>query len=337
MAEVTQREQGERRLVYAAAALTDTVRTDPKANARLLSAWLEHQPQQLWLDFTAPGPEDLALMRDRLHLHPLAVEECDHTGVRPKIEEYPDHLYLVLHGINHNAGEDPLDTVEFKIFLRPGQLITVHDSPSSSVRGAQERLQREAKMLATRGVDGILHTIVDAVIDHYFPVVEALEKRVEDLEMAIFRDPKPEQLEEMLSLQRRLLTLHRLIYPQLDILGALSSGRYASIDAEEIVYFRDVHDHLTRINDRLHLAREMLSGAMQCYLSQSGNRMNAVMKSLAVLATVALPASFLTGLLGMNLEHLPGRGDPTTFWWVSLFSIAVSTATLLVLKRLRWL
>lgn len=323
--------------MYAAAALPDTVRTDPKASPRLLSAWLEHRPEQLWLDFTAPGPEDLALMRDRLGLHPLAVEETDHTGVRPKIEEYPDHLYLVLHGINHNAGEDPLDTVEFKIFLRHSMLVTVHDRPSSSIRGAQEKLQRDAKLLAHRGVDGVLHGIVDAVIDHYFPVVEALEQRVEELETAIFREPKPEQLEEMLALQRRLLTLHRLIYPQLDILGALASGRYSSIDAEETVYFRDVHDHLARINDRLHLAREMLSGAMQCYLSQSGNRMNAVMKSLAILATVALPASFITGLLGMNLEHLPGRTSPATFWWAAVFSAAVSAVTLLLLKRLRWL
>lgn len=324
--------------MYAAASLGDgTVRTDPKAAPRLLSAWLEKQPAQLWLDFIAPGPEDLALMRDRLGFHALAVEEADHTGVRPKIEEYPDHLYLVLHGINHNAGEDPLDTVEFKVFLRRGQLVTVHDSPSSSIRGAQERLAKDPRSLSGRGVDGVLHTIVDAIIDHYFPVVEALEARVEALETEIFREPKPEQLEEMLGLQRRLLTLHRLIYPQLDILGALSSGRYSSIDAEEMVYFRDVHDHLSRINDRLHLAREMLSNAMQCYLSQSGNRMNAVMKSLTVLATVAMPASFLTGLLGMNLEHLPGRGAPETFWWVALLSLAASASAVVVLKRLRWL
>jgi magnesium transporter len=323
--------------VYAAASTQEKVRTDPKAAPRILHAWLDHRPEHLWLDLTAPTAEELSFIRERFGLHPLAVEECDHTGVRPKIEEYPDHLYLVLHGMNHNAGEDLLDTVEFKIFLGKGMLITIHDSPSSSIRGGQERVQRDPKLLSSGGVDRVLHVIVDAIIDHYFPVLEALEAKVQELEHAIFREPQPAQLEEMLGLQRRLLTLHRLIYPQLDILGALSSGRFSSIDPEEVVYFRDVHDHLVRINDRLSLAREMLSGAMQCYLSQSGNRMNAVMKSMALLATIALPASFLTGLFGMNLEHLPGRGSGETFWWVTGISLLISAGTFAMLKRLRWL
>lgn len=323
--------------MYVAGVYEGRTKSDAKAVPRLLSGWLERGPEQLWLDLLAPTAEDLSYLRERFQLHPLAVEECDHSGVRPKIEQFDDHLYLVLHGINHNEGADSLNTVEFKIFIRRGLLITVHDKPSRSVRALQDRLQREPQLLPKKGVDTILHHITDEVVDHYFPILESFEARVERIEVEVFRNPTEELLEEMLGLQRRFLTLHRVIHPQLDILGALASGRYPEIDAADLPYFRDVYDHLQRIADRLQIAREMLSGAMQCYLSHASNRMNAVMKSLAILATVVLPASFVTSLLGMNLEHLPGREAPETFWLVAGFSLGASALLILVLKRLRWL
>jgi magnesium transporter len=227
--------------------------------------------------------------------------------------------------------------LEFKIFLWRNHLITVHDKPSTSIRGAQERLQRDPQLLSRAGVDTVLHHIADAIVDHYFPILEALEERVEKIEGEIFRNPSDELLEEILRLQRRLLRLRHVIHPQLDILGALSCGRFDEIEPVDVAYFRDVYDHLCRINDRVNVAREMVTGAMQCYLSQVSNRMNSVMKSLAILATITLPATFITSLLGMNLEHLPGRGSPATFWLVASFSALLSIFVVALLRRLRWL
>lgn len=323
--------------MYAAAVNEGRARTDEKAAPRLLAGWLEKNPEQLWIDLLEPTSEELTFIHDRFQLHPLALEECDHSGVRPKLEQFDDHLYLVLHGINHNAGGDSLDAVEFKVFLRRGLLITVHDKPSRSIRRIQERLQKEPQFLPRHGVDTVLHHIVDAVVDHYFPILDALEESLERIEHAVFKDQSPELLESMLTLQRRFLTLHRTIQPQLDILAALSSGRYPEIDSADLAYFRDVYDHLHRISDRLQIAREMLNSAMQCYLSSSSNRMNAVMKSLAVLTTILLPASFVTSLLGMNLDHLPGRSHPGAFWLVAITSSLASICLIIVLKRLRWL
>jgi magnesium transporter len=323
--------------MFAAAVHEGATRTDQESDALKLGVWLERAPEQLWLDLQSPTMEELAGLRDRFNLHPLAVEECDHTGVRPKIEEFQHHLYIVLHGINHNEGEHRLDTVEFKIFVWPGHLITVHDKASSSIRLTQERLHRDRDLMSRHGVDRVLHQIVDTVIDHYFPLIEEWEDRIERIEVEVFRNPQDSLLEEMLQLQRNLLTAHRLIQPQLDILAALSSGRYKVIDQADLAYFRDVYDHLHRINDRLHIVRELLATAMQCYLSQISNRMNAVMKSLAVLGALTMPASFVASLLGMNLEHLPGRGDPDTFWWIALLCVSLGMGALAVLKRLRWL
>jgi magnesium transporter len=323
--------------MYAAAVHDGKTRIDAKAGSRQISAWTEHGAEHLWIDLLAPTAEELAYLRDQFELHPLAIEECDHAGVRPKIEEFEKHLFLVLHGINHNKGEDSLDTVEFKIFLWRRHLITVHDKPSTSIHLMQERLQRDPQFLSRGGVDNVLHQVADAIVDHYFPILEGLEDQVEDLEGQIFRNPSDEVLEALLRLQRKLLRLRHAIHPQLDILGALASGRFAEIEAADIAYFRDVYDHLCRINDRVNVAREMVTGTMQCYLSQVSNRMNSVMKSLAILATVTLPATFITSLLGMNLDHLPGRGSPATFWLVTGVSAALSAFALVTLRRLRWI
>jgi magnesium transporter len=323
--------------MYLAAVREGKTRIEENATPRILSAWLEHGVERLWIDLLDPSAEELAFLQGIFELHPLAVEECDHSGVRPKIEEFERQLYLVLHGINHNEGEDRLNTVEFKVFLWKDHLITVHDKPSTSVRATQEQLTRNPQLLARGGVDNVLHQIIDAVIDHYFPLLEAIETLVEKLEGEIFRDPTHELLEEMLRLRRKAFTLHRLVQPQMDILGALASGRFPDIEAADVPYFRDVYDHLGRINDRINGVREMLTGTMECYLSQSSNRMNAVMKSLAVLATVILPASFVSSLLGMNLEYLPGRQSPSAFWLIAATSMGLSLTILLLLRRMKWL
>jgi magnesium transporter len=323
--------------MYVACVQSGAFRVEEQVRPGQAPALARRAPEQLWLDLEAPTAEDLAPVREAFHLHPLAVEECDHTGVRPKIEEFEDHLYLVFHGINHNPGADELDTVEFKFFLARGLLITIHDRPSSSIAAVRERLRAEPGLLGRRGVDTVLHRILDAIVDHYFPVLEKLEVEVEEAETEVFHSPGGQLQERMLRLQRRLLTLHRLIYPQLDILSALASGRYPEIEAEDLAYFRDVHDHLERINERVALSREMLAGAMQCSLAETSNRMNAAMKGLAVVATLALPASFVTSLMGMNLRHLPGNEARETFWGVGILCAVLSLGLLFWLRRARYL
>lgn len=313
------------------------VRLEENAGRSQLAGWLERGPEHLWLDLTAPTTDDLRFLQDRFQLHPLALEECDHSGVRPKIEEFEDHLYIVFHGLNHNPGQELLSTVEFKIFLRRGLLITLHDQPSTSVSGAFARLQKSPGNLPRLGVDTILQQILDLAVDHYFPLLDQLEDRVESLEEAIFAEPRSGLLQEILGLQRQLLQLGRLLNPQLEILAALASGRFQEVDAQDLPYFRDVAEHVQRISDRVHICREMVAGALQCHLSQSSNRMNAAMKSLAVLATLLLPATFITSLLGMNLEHIPGKQALTTFPAVTLLSVLSGLFILGALRRLRLL
>lgn len=323
--------------MYAVAVFEGKPRTEPNTGSRTLTGWLEKQPEQLWVDLEDPSADELSFVQDRFEVHPLAIEEFGHTGVRPKIEEFEQYLYVVLHGINHNEGQQALNTVEFKLLLWKAMLITCHDKPSSSIRGTQEKLKRNPQFLGRSGVDSVLHSIIDAVIDHYFPVLEGLEAQLVKLEGDILRNPNADVLEETLLLERQLLTLQRLTHTQSDVLGALSSGRYSQIDDGDLAYFRDVHDHLRRIAERIQIAREVLSGARQCYLSQVSNRTNNQMKTLAVLTATLMPATFVVSLLGMNLAHVPGRDHPDSFWWISAGAIGASALSLGIMKAVRWL
>jgi magnesium transporter len=321
--------------MYAATVSEGKTHIDAKASPRRINIWLEHPTEQLWIDLLEPTPEDLAYVRDRFGLHPLAVEECENTGVRPKIEEFDDHVYLVFHGINHNTGEDHLQGVEFKVFLWPDRLITVHNRPSTSIRAVQEHLQQTPQFLARGGVDSVLHRIMDTVVDHYFPVLEAMEAEGEKLEDEILRDCRPELAEQMLRLRRRSFALHRMIQLQQELLGGLSSGRVGAIGSDRLPYFRDVTDHLNRMQDRAHGIREMLSVSMECYLSQSSNRMNALVTRLTVLATILLPVSCVAGLMGMNLNPVPLAHSPNEFVGVLLLGLALGGLAYLLLHRIR--
>jgi magnesium transporter len=321
--------------MYAAAVSEGKTRVEANASPRMVNAWLERSAEQLWIDLLAPTHEQLAFIRDRFGLHALAIEECDHSGVRPKLEEFEDHLYLVFHGINHNEGEDLLEAVEFKVFLWRDRLITVHNRPSTSIRAVQEHLRQTPQFFARGGVDTILHRIMDTVVDHYFPVLEAMEDESERLEDAILSDCRPVLAEQMLRLRRRSFALQRMIQLQSDLLGGLVSGRVAAIGSERIPYFRDVADHLLRMQDRAHGVRELLAVAMECYLSQSSNRMNALMMRLTVLATLLLPISCVAGLMGMNLNPLPLHVSPGAFWLTCLLGLAIGALLLVLLHRIR--
>src|SRR6185295_10193987 len=162
--------------LYLAVTEGTQVAIETEAAPCVIDKSIERRPEHLWIDAADPSAEALTYVRERFKLHPLAIEECDHSGVRPKIEQFEEHLYIVLHGINHNPGEDRLDTVEFKIFLRRHLLITVHDKASTSIQATQARLHRDHALLSRHGVDTVLHHIVDAIVDHYFPLLELLEE-----------------------------------------------------------------------------------------------------------------------------------------------------------------
>lgn len=287
-----------------------------------------------WLDLHRPTADDLHLLGDALGLHPLALEDSSKFGQRPKLEEYDDFVFLVLYG--HAPDEDGL--VEVHCYLSESWLLTLRrdDAPGLDALHASSRTGRT---LAADGVTTLYH-VADSLVDSFFPAVARFDDRIELIEDAVLSEPKHEQLRDVFTMRRRLARLRRVIGPQRDLLGRLASGAAALPDMsiEDERRFRDVYDHTLRLSEMMEASREVMSAAAEVYLTSSSNRTNAVMKQLAVIATIFLPLSFVAGFFGQNFDWLVDSiGSRTAFLALGLGSQVVTLLLLLLFfKRRGW-
>ena len=226
-----------------------------------------------WLDLEAATPEELCALEGLFGLHPLAIEDAQNPETRPKIEEYDNFLFVVTRGINHNPGATALDLIPLYVFLNRHLIVTVHPRPMRSVATAIERLRKHPELLQS-GPDRLLHHLLDHVVDYYFPIMDGLEDRVEELEDEVFQKPGEGLLERIFAARKELAALRRSLGPLREVVANLMGG-VPYVDADLRPFFRDVYDHVLRLLDELETNRDILGGLLESYLSQASNRMNA--------------------------------------------------------------
>ncbi|MGH9018487.1 MAG: magnesium/cobalt transporter CorA [Acidimicrobiales bacterium] len=289
-----------------------------------------------WLDLVNLDDEGSDLLANAFHFHPLAVEDAENFGQRPKLEDYDNFFYVVVHG----AEADGSGTIEVHCFYSEKYLVTVERAvcpPFDEVRTrASARLQQGGGSVIM-----LLYRIVDALIDSFFPVLADFDDRIDALEDAILVQPTEEQLGTLFAMKRSLVALRKVITPQRDIFANLmvSEDRLPGMTPEAERYFRDLYDHLIRISDLVDSYRDLLSGTMDTHLSTVSNRLNQVMKQLTIIATIFLPLSFLTGFFGQNfgwmINHITGLG---TFIVLGIgLQIVVTVGLLVMFRRRNWL
>ena len=289
-----------------------------------------------WLDLHRPSPDEIGMLGELFALHPLAVEDVSHFDQRPKLDDYDDFMLLVAYGAN--ADDDGL--VEVHCFLSDRFLITVHHDDCPAFEELRRRTARDPSAI-TRGTPVLLHAIVDALVDSFFPELSMLDDRIDDLEAAMLRQPTDAQLQEIFHMKRRIVGWRKIITAQRDLFMGIVAGvvRLPGMSAETERYYRDVYDHLIRISDLVDSYRDLLTGAMDLYLSTVSNRLNLVMKRLTIVSTVFLPLMWITGFFGMNFEALV-RG--VSGWSMFLvFGIATQITAvvimLIVFRRRGWM
>jgi len=289
-----------------------------------------------WVDLESPTEEEFQLLEHGFKFHPLAVEDCRHLDQRSKVEEYDDHLFVVLHVYTH-APQDPSALIlhELHAFLRKGLLVTVHDEPVDAVNHVWTRaLKGDAS--GCLGPAALYHNVADAMVDQMVPVVEALDDRVDSITEMLFGKPSTKHLEEILKAKRAVGELRRLTGGAREVLGLLARGQYPIVSVQEAVYFRNVLDHLHNISQQVDLARDHVTDARDLHLNAQSYRTNEIVKRLSILATLGLPLTVITGFFGMNFTMLPFDNPevmvaalggmvvlPSTFvlflWWRSWF------------------
>jgi magnesium transporter len=289
---------------------------------------------RFWLDLAGPDQsESDDLLRGTFGFHPLAVEDAEHFGQRPKIDTYDDFALLVVYGVSP-AG----DLIEVHCFYTSNYLVTVHRRPCEDLVALAKRLQRHAGT----GSDHVmlLYRVVDTLVDGYFPVLAKFDDEIDDLEDQILQRPTEQQLGRLFDMKRSLIALRKVVSPQRDMFASLLTGGVLpdmTPDAER--YFRDLYDHLIRISDLVDSYRDLMSGALDTHLSTVSNRLNVVMKQLAIIATIFLPMSFLTGFFGQNFAWMVNRlSSRSIFLVVGIgLQVLVVVGLFVLFRRRGWL
>jgi magnesium transporter len=287
-----------------------------------------------WLDLHGPSDDVLALLGEVLGFHALAVEDAVNFGQRPKIDEYDDFVFLVVYG----AAPDEDDLVEIHCFYSERYLVTVRRDDCPAFAEVRERHERRPERLREPAL--ALYHIVDGLVDSFFPLLSTLDDFIDAVEEGIFTRPDQEQLRRIFLMKRRLVSLRRVIAPERDVVAGIASGviDLPGASAESERSFRDVYDHLIRLTDTLDSYRDLLTGATDAYLSTVSNRLNDVTKQLAVIATIFLPLTFITGFFGQNFPWMVDAiGGEVPFWVLGVgLQLLTVLALLAYFRRRRW-
>jgi magnesium transporter len=259
----------------------------------------------LWVDIVETTPEDGRMLEQTLGLHPLAIEDCLSPDIHsPKIDDFGDYLFIIVHGINYAAESEIVETAELAIFLGPNFMVSNHNFPMYSVEAVRRGVEDNGRLMK-RGVNFLAHALIDNLIDNISPTVDKMAELSEEIEEEAIRGPQQATLEAILKLKRSTLRIHRIMAPQREVLNRLSRGEFHLIKREAQIFYRDIYDHLVRIEDLNLSIRDGADNALANYLSSLANRQNETMKVLSIVATIFLPLTLLAGIYGMNFEYMP--------------------------------
>ncbi len=292
-------------------------------------------PNLLWVDVSDPTNQDFDDLAREFNFHPLAIEDCRHRHQRPKVEEYQGYYFIVLYDASFDA-EHQLELRELNIFLGPNYLVTVRSEPIRAVAMA-ERLWREWTDLADRGTGLLAYLLIDAIVDDYMPLLDAISDRLDDIEEQIFEDLRPESLQEIFLIKKQLLFLRHAVTPLRDVFNTLLRREQQVFSRETSVYFQDVYDHLIRVADTIDTLRDLLGSTMDAYLSISGNRMNMVMKRLTAISTLLMSVTLIAGIYGMNFTYMPELAMRYGYIGALAGMFVVALALYLYFRYIKWL
>ena len=293
-------------------------------------------PGELWVDMRVTSRQCIGLLDNVFAFHPLAIEDALNPSSRVKVDEYPGFLFAIVRGVRFAAEtEDPydLETYNLSFFLGPNYLVTVHGEDTAAFDAVSDRVIRHPEMLQ-RGAERVMHAIMDQAIDAYFPLLDKIDEFIDNVETRVFDDFDQASLQDIFHVKRLVLTLRRHLSPQREVFNVLSNRPTPLLALDSQVYFRDIYDHNLRINESLETYRDLLASTLDSYLTQVSNRLGNVTKGLSVVATISIPFVVISGMWGMNFEHMPWAAAPHAFWWMLALQLGIALI-LLVILRLR--
>ena len=294
----------------------------------------------IWVALFEPSNEELDQMAEEFGLHELAVDDARRGHQRPKIEEYGDEIFAALHTIEREQGPDGADelhTGEVDIFVGPNYVLTVRHRTHVGFAAVRARSEREPELLK-HGAGYVFYAVMDNIVDRYFPVIDALETELESIEAQIFeRNAARSNIEALYALKQKLMVVKHAVDPLMEATGRLQGGRVPAVCADMTEYFRDVYDHLHRIQASVEGIREMLTTAIQVNLGMISLSDNEVTKRLAAWAAIIAVPTMVAGVYGMNFENMPELQWAFGYPVALALMVAADTYLYFHFKKLKWL
>ena len=286
------------------------------------------------------GVHDLELVEEIggcFGVHLLALEDAVNTAQRPKFDDYGDHVFLTLKTLRFDAAAGEVSAEHVGLAMGEGFVLSFSEGRNEALESVRERIREGKGRLREAGSDYLFYALMDAILDDYFDVLEALGEQAEALQDQVLASAGPEMLRKIHALKQEMAFLRKCTWPLRDVIGELRRGECAVIHKHLAVYLRDLHDHVAQIIDTVEIYRDMISGMIDLHLSSASNRMNEVMKTLTVVATIFIPLTFIAGVYGMNFKHMPELGWSWSYLAVWGVMAALAAGMLFYIKKKGWL
>lgn len=270
-------------------------------------------------------------------LHPLVMEDVLSLGQRPKVEEYGDYLFVELNMLQVHPETRQVHEEQLSMAVGRNWILTFQETPGDVLDPVRERLRAGKGRIRGRGADYLAYAIIDAVVDSYFGVLEAVGDQVEALEEEAIEEPAPETMRQIHELRREMIIIRKSVWPVRDLMASLLRMESALVQEETRVFLRDVYDHAVQVIDTVENLRDVVGGLMDLYLSTVSNRTNEVMKVLTIMATIFIPLTFIVGVYGMNFDHMPELRLAWAYPAVWVVMLVVAGGLLVYFRRKGWI
>jgi magnesium transporter len=292
----------------------------------------------VWLDVIDIDDSDIDVLTNVFNLHPLTIEDSIMPSARPKIEEFPEYLFLVIFSLySANSPQNiKINMAEMNCCLGHNFLITFHSNASSTINVCKDRVRKQSPTIM-HGADMLLYSILDSCVDNYFPIINEFDNTVDAVSDELFQSPDQDTLKKLYTLKNDIMNLRRTIGPQSDIISLLLRGSFKMVQPANLIYYRNVYDNMVRFNDTVGALRDIISGAMEAHASIVSNRLNEVMKTLTVITTIMMPLTLIASIYGMNFKYMPGLNHVHGYYITMAIMVALTGLMLIYFKRKKWL
>ena len=302
-----------------------------------ISEVLSRPDELIWIDVLAPTDDELQLLRSEFGFHPLAIEDVSRLHQRPKVDLYEGYLLIFFYSLARDAESEVVVLTQLGIFVGKNYVVTVHDRPIPELDQISERWSLNVEQIGQRTISLLVYSILDAIVDSYFPILDGISDRLDDLEGYVFRTLSHEAQQEIFRLKKELVTIRRVVAPERDVLNVLLRRDLPMFDAAVIAYFQDVYDHIIRVTDAVDTYRDLLSSALEFHLTLASNRLNQIMKTLTASSIILMSMTLIASIYGMNFIHMPELKWHFGYLWALGLMVLIGASMAALFRRIDWI